>query len=759
MKKIIFLIIGVALCFFFSCTKEENLSSEKQLTKFMIVKFGPNFKGAIDQEKRTITFTAPYGTDITKITPVFEMSAGASVVPALGVEQDFTKPVTYTVTAENGTKQEYTVIVVVAKNSKKEITEFSFVEQSAVGVIDDSKKTIDLTVPIGTNVKELVPTIVFTKGATISPASGVVQDFSQPVTYTVTAEDDSKEDYVVSVTVAKSSEKMITEFRFAGLSPKVIGTIDEVKKIVSLVVPAGTSLKAMVPTIVTSKFATITPASGVARDFSSSVVYTVTAQDGSKKAYTVKVLFDAEVAKSSEKKILGFNLAGLTPQAVGTIDEASKSVTLSVPAGTDVKTLVPTITLSKGATVTPASDVVQDFTKSVSYLVKAEDGSVQPYAVTVVPVEAAKSSEALITEFKFGALTPTAFGIVDQTSRTIKVKVPAGTDVTKLIPSVVFSQYATISPILGKNTDFTSPVVYTVTAQDGRTTNSYTVSVEFIVPDPQGAPIITSVKKTTLTAGLDKIVIVGSNIKKLGTTTFIYLNDVKLKGTVNNEATEVEALVPSTAKIGPSKVKLMVGINNYSNELDVTIVENNSPMPTISNVQAEMFAGDNLVITGSNFMATGNVVRLSLPGVFPVNYTLVAVSESETSLTFSTSKVVKPGNYELYVMSNGKEVKHTVTVKVSLKPAEFISVSPLKLRVGEVITITGKNFNKETLSFISIDEGGHKIKYIDSEHVSIVASTDLKPGKYPLVIKKAASLPNGNPTFVEIYATEVEIIP
>ncbi len=70
--------------------------------------------------------------------------------------------------------------------------------------IDQVNNTITNSTPLpaGTNVSNLVPTVDFS-GATVSPASGVAQDFSQPITYTVTAPvDESTRDYVVTLSVA-----------------------------------------------------------------------------------------------------------------------------------------------------------------------------------------------------------------------------------------------------------------------------------------------------------------------------------------------------------------------------------------------------------------------------------------------------------------------------------------------------------------------------------------------------------------------------
>ena len=60
----------------------------------------------------TITVDVPYGTDVTAIVP--EITTGsvyAKVAPASEEKQDFSKSVVYTVTAEDGTQNKYTVTV------------------------------------------------------------------------------------------------------------------------------------------------------------------------------------------------------------------------------------------------------------------------------------------------------------------------------------------------------------------------------------------------------------------------------------------------------------------------------------------------------------------------------------------------------------------------------------------------------------------------------------------------------------------------
>jgi hypothetical protein len=92
----------------------------------------------------------------------------------------------------------YTVTVTAALNPAKAITVFNIISQSATGVINETAKTIAVTVPSGTPVTSLTTYITHT-GASISPLSGVPQNFSSSVDYIVTAEDGSTETYTVTV--------------------------------------------------------------------------------------------------------------------------------------------------------------------------------------------------------------------------------------------------------------------------------------------------------------------------------------------------------------------------------------------------------------------------------------------------------------------------------------------------------------------------------------------------------------------------------
>ncbi len=182
--------------------------------------------------------------------------------------------------------------------------------------------------------------------------------------------DVEKEPYIQGA----EDERFILEFRVDSVS----GTVDEDNKMVRLDFPAGTDVTHLTPTIVISNYATIEPKSGVAQDFTNPVYYTVTSLSGATSQYMVEaIVHDAD----NEKSILSFRFDALDES--GVIDQIARAISFLLPAETDVTQLVPTIEVSEGATVEPASGVAQDFSNPVTYTVTAQNGTTAVYTVTV----------------------------------------------------------------------------------------------------------------------------------------------------------------------------------------------------------------------------------------------------------------------------------------------------------------------------------------------------------------------------------------
>jgi hypothetical protein len=271
----------------------------------------------------------------------------------------------------------------------------------------------------------------------------------------------------------QGSEKSITAFSF--VTPAVSGSIDQDARRIDLDVPAGTTVSALVAVFATTG-ARVTVADreqqsgGTANDFSAPVSYVVVAADGSTASYTVTVT--PARPRSAAKAITGFSI--LSPPASGVIDQEALTIIVTVPHGTDVGALVARyVTDGVRVTVDDTEQVsgvtVNDFSEPRLYAVSAEDGSTAGY---VVHVGALPGAEKDLTAFSIvGAQSASA---IDGEARIVRVRVPEGTDLSSLAAS--FETTGVSVTVEGREqlsgvtaNDFTRPVSYRVSAEDGST--------------------------------------------------------------------------------------------------------------------------------------------------------------------------------------------------------------------------------------------------------------------------------------------------
>ncbi|MEP4001485.1 MAG: malectin domain-containing carbohydrate-binding protein, partial [Ekhidna sp.] len=86
------------------------------------------------------------------------------------------------------------------QNNENDILTFTLVEQTGEATIDTDNHTVTVEVNNGTDITDLEPTITVSDNATISPDSGVSNDFTNPVDYSITAEDGTTQLWSVNVT-------------------------------------------------------------------------------------------------------------------------------------------------------------------------------------------------------------------------------------------------------------------------------------------------------------------------------------------------------------------------------------------------------------------------------------------------------------------------------------------------------------------------------------------------------------------------------
>lgn len=159
-----------------------------------------------------VSFTPPSsgGSAILDYTITAYPVGGGSAITKTGTSSPITvtglangTAYTFTVKARNsvGTSDESSASAsATPKSAAKQIT--SFMIGTVSGSINQTSRTIVVTVPYGTNATSLTPAIAVSSYAVLSPASGTVQNFTSPVVYEVEAQDGSKQSYTVTVTVA-----------------------------------------------------------------------------------------------------------------------------------------------------------------------------------------------------------------------------------------------------------------------------------------------------------------------------------------------------------------------------------------------------------------------------------------------------------------------------------------------------------------------------------------------------------------------------
>ena len=476
---------------------QTNKSSEKDILTYSI----NGVNGVISGN--AITLTLPLGTSLTNLTAVYTTSPKSSVTTGANTT-NFTSPVSYVVTAEDLTTKTYTVTVTVSssnQNTAADILTFGFTNPNVNGVI--SGTAIMVTVPYGTNIKSLVSSFTVSTGASVKVSSivqnsgGSVIDYTAPVSFAVTSQDGKTvKTYIVTVTITpllSSAKEMIT-FGFA--SPSTVGTISG--STIGLTVPFGTNVSALIanftssPNSIVRVGSTVQVSGTTPNNFNSTLMYTVIAQDGSTKDYTVVVTISSQSGGngSSAKEILSFGL--LSPYISGSI--SSNSITIIGQAGSDITKQQIYFSVSPGATLTlngvilTTSVSIVNFSNPVNVTVTALDGSKKDYVVTVV---IPKKSDKVFTFFRYIEV-PSAIGVINDSSKTITVHVPQsfannlnftavfGVSTGAIVKIGNIQQSSGASQLPYKST-----VVYTVVAEDGTTAN-YTI---IIIVDPQVAGI------------------------------------------------------------------------------------------------------------------------------------------------------------------------------------------------------------------------------------------------------------------------------
>ena len=177
-KTHMIIILLMSAAFIWSCDSqvEDGLVTDVSVN---ISSFRVNgVSGEIDHKNDKITLTLPYGTSVKTLAPAIEIPQGAVVSPISGATIDFSQPVKFKV--KNGNIYKDYLVTVKAQDPI-----ISFKINGLSATINNSGKTISLTMPEGTNLTTLQPVIETGNGVSINPASGTTINFTSPVSFTV----------------------------------------------------------------------------------------------------------------------------------------------------------------------------------------------------------------------------------------------------------------------------------------------------------------------------------------------------------------------------------------------------------------------------------------------------------------------------------------------------------------------------------------------------------------------------------------------
>ena len=465
----------------------------------------------------------------TTVSPTVNHSGASYVIKLNGVTDEDgvislsvgNNSITIEVTAEDGeTTRTYTVAVTRAAALSTDAT-LSGLTLSGVDFGTFDLTTTSYTAQVADSISQttVTPTVNHSgasyviKLGGVTDADGVValSVGSNTITIEVTAEDDSTtRTYTVTVTRAElpSTDATLRSLTLSGVD---FGTFDSTTVSYTAQVANSVSQTTVTPTVNHSgasyviKLGGVTDADGVVALSvgSNTITIEVTAEDDSTtRTYTVTVTRAAP--PSTDATLRSLTLSGVD---FGTFDSTTVSYTAQVANSVSQTTVTPTVNHSgalhviKLGGVTDADGVVSLSVGSnvITVEVTAEDDSTtRTYTVTVTRA-ASSTPEQLSSDAKLSALTLSGidFGTFDSTTTSYTARVANSVTETTVIPTVNHSgaSYAiklggvmdadgVVSLNMGNNV-----ITVDVTAEDGNTAQTYTITVTRAAPPSTDATL------------------------------------------------------------------------------------------------------------------------------------------------------------------------------------------------------------------------------------------------------------------------------
>ncbi|MEH6535393.1 MAG: DUF5018 domain-containing protein [Psychroserpens sp.] len=272
----------------------------------------------------------------------------------------------------------------------------------------------------------------------------------------------SKDDNSSSENIPSNANQILS-FKIIDNANSFSGSINQSTKLITVFTSELDLSQTLTPEIEISENATISPSINTPRDFSDIVEYIVTAENGDETIYQVDV-------SSNDNKILSFSLSYNSTTYDATIDNISKTISLETLGLESYDSIVPDITISAMASISPSINEAQNFNEIVSYIVSSESGEEETYSLNITNTPF--SNENKILSFQFIEDGITFDGVINHADLTIDIE--SYKNIINISPVITISDGASISPDSNDIQDFRLDKEYTVTSQSG-SSNTYTV--------------------------------------------------------------------------------------------------------------------------------------------------------------------------------------------------------------------------------------------------------------------------------------------
>lgn len=347
------------------------------------ITFKDELENAVSGDTIYVTFAR--GTDLTKVAvdeAVYHRAAAISVKPS--EVTDWSKAQKFVVTAENGDEKTWIVVAQTVLNNATDL-QIVFKNQLKANRNGDTvaiKLQSDQQLASAT-----LDSFKLSEGATVSPKLDSVKTWTASQTFEVTAENGTKQKWVVTLEIAEPDEVASDEKELISISAEdqiKAADVDAAAKTVLLHLASQEAKAAVTLKVAISETASQNlPLAAV--DLRNPVVMTITAEDGSSVDWTIS----ADYPLSAEADIKSFTLDGTAAEAAPVINAAEHSVSFEVAYGTDLSKVYFVATYSdKAKKKSPSEDALDLTSGSAKILVVAENGDEVEWTVKVKVGEA-----------------------------------------------------------------------------------------------------------------------------------------------------------------------------------------------------------------------------------------------------------------------------------------------------------------------------------------------------------------------------------